>query len=143
MVEIKHGSFGSSTPQKKEEKVADLRSLVELGCVRDSVKIGEMSFELRSLSALEKVEAAKSLGEAPDPTQIFELNVLLLSMSIETVNGVPLEHLYEGAETDNVLVARQNVLRNLQSSVLGALMRCHNDINERADAQFNPEQVKN
>lgn len=145
MTEIKHATFGSSVGQKKEEekKIVDLRSLIELGCVRDSVLIGDLKFEMRSLSALEKVEAAKSLGESPDPTKIFELNILLLAMAIESVNGIPLEQLYEGEQTNNVLAARQNVLRNLQSSVLGALMKCHNQINDRADAQFDVEQVKN
>lgn len=145
MVEIKHKTFGAGGHQPEEKKmdVADLRSLIELGCVRDSVTIGNMTFELRSLSAVENMEAAKFLGENPDAEKVFELNVLLLSMAIESVNGTPLESLYEGEQTPNVLVARQSVIRQLHGSVLGALMKCHHDISTKANSQFSGEQVKN
>lgn len=142
MAEIKHGTFGSYGKTEDEKKKVDLRSLIELGCVKEIVSINGIKFELRSLSATEKMEASKFLGTDADPEKLFNFNILLLSMAVDKVNDVPLEELYEGEPTNNILAARQYIIRQLQSSVLSKLLESYANLVERADSQFTADQVK-
>lgn len=157
MVEMKHGVFGSigkteSKPEQPEQPAkptakTDLRSLVELGCIRDNVSIGDMTFTLRSLNSSERMAAMNMVGEEDlKPQQLFDFNVLILSMAVETVNGVPLEQVFlNGGGDPNVdpVEAKKAIVANMQHSVIARLIQSYNSITERADAQFTAEQVKN
>lgn len=148
MVELKHGVFGGVRSPKEETQeptkmaTPDLKSLVELGCVRDEIAIGDMRFAMRSLSAAESVEINRRATEATqDPQKLFELNIFVLALSIDTVNGVPLEDF--GEPSDNILAARQRVISQLQGPVLSKLLDCYVELTKRAGSQFSAEQVKN
>ena len=145
MAEIKHGTFGSSEPlELKKERIAapDLRSVIELGSLTDRVTIGNMTFELRSLNTLERLKAAEFLGDSPDSKKLFDLNVLILAMSINSVNGVPLENLIEHAE-GSILEKRREVVSQLQPATMSKLLDFYTTVTNRADGQFTAEQVKN
>lgn len=155
MVELKHNVFGSTGTQPAQQQVEDssekkpmanldLRSLIELGCVKDELVIGDMTFRMRSLNVSERREIGTFLGDLEnlDPDKLFDSNMLILAMSIEAVNDQPLESLYDGAPVD-ALTAKRVLLSNMQNSVLTKLLDFYTEISDRADAQFTPDQVKN
>lgn len=145
MAEIKHGTFGSSEPlESKRERISapDLRSVIELGSLTDKITIGSMTFELRSLNTLERLKAGDFLGENPDAKRLFDLNVLILAMSINSVNGVPLENLLEDTE-GSVLEKRRTIVSQFQPATMGKLLDFYTKVTDRADGQFTAEQVKN
>jgi len=149
MTEIKHSTFGSSKGHSKEKqnpqqqiKEADLGSLIELGCIKEDVVIGNLSFKMRSLSSTERLMAADYIDEYADVEKLFSFNKMILSMAIDSVNGTPLENFYDGPDNLDVLSKRMEVMGKLQSPVIAVLLEAYDKITDRCDAQFNVEQVK-
>lgn len=143
-MEIKHKTFGSvsSEPEVKQMAQPDLRSLIELGCIKDETEIGGMVFRMRSLNASERFELAERLGSDPTPQSLFDCNLRLLAHSIEAVNGVKLEDFYTGKGEGDLLAVRCSILASLQTPVINKLFDFYQQITERCDAQFGLEQVK-
>lgn len=152
MAELYHGTFGASAGRKPEPPApapqkmadADLRSLIELGCVRDDIKIGEAVFTLRTLNISERLSAMNFLGENPDQQKMFEFNLLVLSLSLEAMNGVPVETLHprHGEDLEPAMLKRDLISR-MQPVVLNKLVDFYAQITERGEAQFSAEQLKN
>lgn len=145
MTELKHSTFGTVSTQKKEEKFMntnDLQSLIELGCIRDNVKIGDKVFGMRSLNAMERLELSKFIGKDPTAEKLFIFNAKLLAIAIETVNNIPFENFNNNSELDPIS-RKQELISVMQSPVLGRLLEFYNSITQRCDAQFTVEDVKN
>jgi hypothetical protein len=121
----------------------DLRSLIELGCIKEEIKIGEMTFILRTLNASEKFDLASILGDNPDASKMFDLNLHILAQSIETVNGQKLEDLHPNKDSGEPLLLKKQIISAMQTSVIQKLTEFYSQITERADAQFSVEQIKN
>jgi len=155
MVEMKHKVLGTVGAPKEQEKKPelpamtdiDLKSLIELGCVRDSVQIGNLSFTMRSLNAAEKLLLADLT--APDKTdaELFAFNAKMLAISIESVNGKPFESLHpsyapkmsESEKTD----IKVDLISAMQTPAIAMLLEFYQTISDRCEAQFTVEQVKN
>ena len=67
----------------------DLRSLIEVGCIRDEETIDGIVFKLRSLTSSERIELSQFPTETTD--EKWRLNYQMLAYSVEYVNGKPLE----------------------------------------------------
>jgi hypothetical protein len=150
MPEMKHSVFGTSgvpsVPKEPEQKenvsLNDLQSLVELGCVRDEIKIGEKTFGLRSLNITERKDLSEFLGNDESEQHIFEFNIKLLAMSVETVNGIPLENFHNNIDLDPT-IRKQELISVMQTPVVAKLLTFYNEIMGRCDKQFDLEEVKN
>lgn len=150
MTDLKHGVFGSANPQQRQEepkeepKMADLRALIELGCIKDSIEVAGMTFVMRTLGEKEKLDVSQILlsKEVPDAKELFEFNVRVLASSIVSVNGVSLENMHPELEGDP-LAKKMEILSNMQSPVLGKLLEFYETITKRCDDQYSAEEVKN
>lgn len=149
-MELRHKSFGAvGTPQQQEEHkelapVDDLQSLIELGCIKDLIQLGTLSFQMRSLNATERVELGKFLGDSPSSDTLFQFNIKILALSIELVNGKPLETFHPNFKPNtDVIKLREEIISSMQAPVIARLLEFYNAIAERSDAQFGPEQIKN
>lgn len=148
MVELRHKVLGTvGAPIEKQEDVepiapADLQSLIELGCIKEEVKVGTFVFVLRSLSASERMSLAKEFNQEMSDQELFTFNLKLLSMAIESVNGQPLESLHPNPDGDE-LSTKMDLVAALQTPVITKLIDTYTKIMERCDKQFGMEQVKN
>lgn len=147
--DLKHNVFGSSNPKQQEEKregprKADLRSLIELDCIKDSIEIGGMVFLMRSLGEKEKLDLAQIIltKETPEAKELFEFNITVLANSIISVNGVPLESMHPEQEGD-IITRKMDILSSMQSPVVGKLIEFYDVISKRCDEQYTAEEVKN
>jgi hypothetical protein len=120
----------------------DLKSLIDLGCIRDSINIGNTIFVMRTLNVSERISLSSFIGEDQDTQKQFDFNVKLLAIAIETVNGKLLEELHPDTEKDSIL-AKIDLLSAMQPPVLAKLLEFYTEITKRADTQFTLEQVKN
>ena len=150
MAEIKHNVFGSSTGKRPEPEKqmadVDLRSLIELGCIKEEVDVGGMKFVLRTLNASERLGLIDMMGDVTAATvqRIFEFNVYILALAIESVNGKPLEDLHPDKRPDSdVVKLKRDLLMIMQSPIISKLMEFYTVITERSDGQFTAEQIKN
>lgn len=144
MVELFHKSLGSVKSEQKENiSNIDLQSLIELGCIKDSKKIGGIEFVMRSLSAAENMELQKNYPKEPTDEQFFDLNLRILAMSIEKVNGQNLEVLHPDKSRTDVMDKRIEILAAMQISVLNELLGFYIDLKTRSNKDFGVEQIKN
>lgn len=143
MVEIRHKTLGVIGAEKEEPmKITDLQSLIELGCIKEEVEIGNFKFVLRSLSASERISLSKEISEESKENEMFDFNVKVLAMAIESVNGKPLEELYPDNYND-ALKAKMNIIASLQTPIISKLISVYSSLIDKCDKQFTLGQVKN
>lgn len=150
-MELKHKTFGSVSDGQSDQAETkampqnDLESLIELGCIKEEVTIGNLTFILRSLNATERIELAKLIGDNPTTESVFAFNTKLLALAIQSVNGRPLEEFYPAEHTKglDIMTQRCNIISSMQSPVINKLLDCHTSLTKRCDSQFDTEQVKN
>ena len=148
MAEIKHPTFGVGNVKVAPEQVPaklgedDLKSLIELGCLREEFEVGEKKFVIKTLNASERLQVSKK--EAGDLSEIDLLGVQceILSLAIESINGRPLED-YHPNENMDPLERRKEILAHMQSPVIMELLAKFIEITNKADGQFSVEAVKN
>jgi hypothetical protein len=153
MAELYHGTFGASggkreqpAPEIQKPKMSDidLKSLIELGCIRDDIAIGDIVFTMRSLNISERLEMLSFLGTDPAAQKMFEFNMQVLAMSVEAANGKRLETLHPRFEESSDPVAlKRELITAMQPVVLNRLMDFYGKITERSENQFSAEQIKN
>lgn len=144
MAELRHriGVVNPQVEQKEQISVDDLQSLIELGCVKEEVVIGNLTFRMRSLNATERMELAKLIGDNPNADTLFYFNMKLLALSIESVNGKKLEELHSKYGSADVLSLKEEIISNMQAPVIAKLLSAYNKIAERCDSQFDVELIK-
>ncbi len=165
MVELTHKTLGSVGAQKKQETPKnqepmtndDLKSLIELGAIIDTVDIGGSVFKMRSLSSAERLSLASiadndlvaggnadnDLVAGGNAEQIFDFNTKLLAVAITSVNGTPLELLHPDGITGDPVTLKTDIIKSLQTPVINKLLEFYQTITDRCDSQFTAEQVKN
>lgn len=146
MTEIKHKILGTvgtvDIEEPKKMATADLKSLIELGCIKDTVEIEGFAFTMKSLGATERLELSKKFGTGDlSGEEQFDFNNHLLAMAIESVNGQPLEILHPREQ--DPFKARIEIISALQSPVINKLLEFYAGVMNRCDSQFELEQIKN
>lgn len=130
----------AAMPQPQPQ-MANLRSLIELGKVRDTITIGGMEFAMETLNDDEQQMVFKRAGEQTGADSFMELRRLVVAMSVTSVNGRPMESLVPGEREP--LDKRMAVVRSMQGHVVEKLYEFHDVLLERAQQEISPEQVKN
>jgi len=126
---------------KPQPQMADLRSLIELGKVRDTVTIGGMTFAMETLTDDEQQAVFKRAGDQTGADSFMELRRIVVAMSVTAVNNQPLESLVAGDQSP--LDKRMAVVSNMQGHVVEKLYEFHDVLLGRAQQEIDPEQVKN
>jgi len=145
MSQVTHNVFGSvgtaSAQEKQADPNVDLKSLIELGCIRDSKKIGDMTFYLKTLNLVDRVRLTSTL--TPDSTreEFVDFQINLLASAIENIDGKTLESLHPD-QTMDPFKRKVDIVAAFQSPVTNALMRLYDEMLKRCDAQYDLEQIK-
>jgi hypothetical protein len=178
MVEISNPTFGKSKasrmakPDKKvskqEEKpvvqelekvekpmkIIDLRSLIELGKITDTITIGPMTFEMETLDdddqelLFASVAKKESIGE----DSFVELRRMAVALSIKSVNGRPMEDLISFKEMGKELKSDKEteiiekkvfIVRSMQFQIVDMLYDFYDSLLKRSKQKVDTEQVKN
>lgn len=148
MTELRHKTLGTVGARMDQEETkepiapADLQSLIELGCVKEEIEVGGFAFLLRSLSATERMALSKEFNSELSDQELFQFNLKLLAMAIESVNGQPLESLHPQPSGEE-LTMKMDIVASLQTPVITKLIDAYGKIMDRCDRQFGLEQVKN
>lgn len=114
-----------------EEKPAELLSLeqlIKIGRVEEVVEIASFKFKLVTLSSVENAEVISLTSNIKEDDQRFGvLRNEILARAIESVNDVPFESFYKGAETGKIK-KREQVLRLLQQTVVNSLWEAYDKV---------------
>jgi len=156
---ITHDTFGSSNPNKKEPQPmtrGDLFQLLELGRLENEIKIGQILFKMKTLSAIELSSIYKEFGEdltemeGKDLSEVFvtknsrylKLSSTILAYSIISVNDAPLESFVDTDEEGDIVTLKKNIIANFQWPVIHSLMEFYNNLIGKANAEFGEELKK-
>ncbi len=153
MAEIKHETFGSvgepNTPKPiiapiqkhiAPEKIDafDFRSLVELGRVQDSIKIGNFTFEMATLDDVLQSRAYSILQNDPEKVT---LRRIIIALALLTINGKEPEKIVkiEGTSEEK----RLYLVGSLQGSVAEKLIDFYDKLLDRSQKEVTEDIVKN
>ena len=159
-MKITHEIFGSSNPNMQEQSVKqpmsrnDLFQLLELGRIEDELKIGEVVFKLKTLSAIELSNVYKTFSDIAnmdekdanailekDRSQYLSLSSTILANAIISVNGVPMEKMVN-EENEDPISLKKDIIANFQWPVIHKLMNFYTEIAAKAGAEFGEELKK-
>lgn len=149
MSPLEHKSFKSmnTTQEKPQNSNDDLRSLIELGCIIDSISIGGKTFELKTMNAFERMQLVGTLSDDVTSEEMFDFNNRLLASVVKSVNGKSLECLHPQydpqAEDDIKFRLKVGIIEKMHVPVINKLLDFHEELMKRSETQFETEQVKN
>jgi len=152
MTKIEHKTFGSvgmSSVKKVEEIEVEtspenaLRSLIELGSIKEEKVIFGKSFKMRTLNASERLSLTKILGNDPNHETLFNFNVNVLAYSIESIDNKTLESYHpDYNKNSNIIELRCQIIEAFQPSLINSLLDFYNDITSKSDKQYTIDEIK-
>ncbi len=145
MTQVINNVFGS-VGQKEEVKPNpndSLRSLIELGAIKDSFVVGGQKFNLKTPSLVERVRMASFVSGKENITlqEFVDFKINILAHVIDNVNGIPLENLHPEKEMD-ALKRKIDIIATFQGPLIDVLFNLYQDMLSRCDAQFGLDSIK-
>lgn len=113
----------------------DLSQLVYLGRLEEDFEVAGYTFKLRTLTEAESTEATAGAAHITDElTRFSQWRVQVLARAIVSVDGAPLEALYQGAEqTLSSTDKKLNILKTWQPALVTSLFVHYCNMLERSD----------
>lgn len=132
------------TPQYAPEELKDLKELILLGRVSSKVQFDGFEFELTTLRNSEKKAAVGRLSKIDSRDRPLFVRQFTLAYSIKSINGAPLESLYEmfcpDGETEDVIDQRVEILDEMQSVLVEALYLEYEKLVQQSINTFSDEE---
>tara|TARA_B100000131_G_scaffold301791_1_gene324319 strand:- start:1222 stop:1686 length:465 start_codon:yes stop_codon:yes gene_type:complete len=125
----------------------NLRDLVFLGSVEDTVRIGNFEFKIRTLNGKQQKAALSLTMQKDDDERLAVLRSAILASAIVSVNGAPLESAYEDLNPDGPnlsdLDKKISVVESLQTSVVDRLYLRYDELTKLANDDVEEDALKN
>ena len=100
----------------------DIRELIFLGRIEETFEEFGFTWAVHTLNGKENSEAMAAVQHLDGLAQLNQLRIEVLSRAIGTINGQPLETLYQGSDPNaSIATKRREVMGSLQSPVLNKL----------------------
>ena len=121
----------------------DLKSLIYLGRLIKTVKIGGFSFEISTLTTSQQRDVMSTIMSDGDATQrMLDIKPLTMSYAVTSINGVDLETLCEDSSITTPQDRRLEVMMNLQSVLLEKLYLEYDKLVVRSGKDVGIEDLK-
>jgi hypothetical protein len=121
----------------------DLKSLIYLGRLVKTVKVGGFSFEITTLTTTQQKDVMRTIMTDGDATErMLDIKPLTMSYSVVSVNGVDLEALCEDSSLTRLEDRRLDVIMNLQSVLLEKLYREYDELVTRSGKDIGIDDLK-
>lgn len=135
---------GSDTTAADEESVSisDLKELIFLGKMRKVVQISGFKFVVTTLSSRQQRELVQSIMKADAANRVVDIKPLTISHCLESINGVPVEDLYDGVTVKSVGEARMGVIAELQATLIDRLYKVYEELQEASNKHVGLEEIK-
>jgi len=126
-------------PQQIEQLQSDLSLLVFAGRIEEEVVVSGFKFKMTTLTSGEQEDFLAALAlvtTKDDLVKLGQLRLQILARSIRTVNGVPLEQLYQGVGATNSIDKKIAFLKSTQMSLVLKLFDIYQGMLERSEKVF-------
>ena len=138
-------SVGEQVEHRNNDLLAldDLKNLIFLGCLSETVKVGGFSFEVSTLTTAEQRDVMKRIMTDGNATErMLDVKPLTMAFAAKKVNGVPLETLSSLPESEPDIDRRLDVMMQLQSVVIERLYQVYDDLVTRSGKEIGIEDLK-
>lgn len=131
--------------EKKPMPLPNLRSLVELGKIRDHITIGGLRFEMETLDDDAQREIFKRMVDDDDTSvgadSFVRLRRLTVALALTKLNDQAFEDVMSGKE--DAIDKKVAIVSKMQDSVVEKLFDFYNNLLEQGQEKIAPDQVKN
>ena len=117
----------------KEEEIDvlslnNLRELIFLGEMRDSIEIAGFKFEITTLTTRQQRDVMRTVMKFDQVDRILDMKPVTVSYVVKTINGVPIEDLCEDDTIEEIEDRRLAVVMNMQSTVIERLYQAYDKL---------------
>ena len=121
----------------------DLKSLIYLGRLSETLNIDGFSFEISTLTTAQQRDVMTSIMSDENTTQrMLDIKPLTLSYSIRSINGVKLEDICDDDSITELESRRLNVVMSLQSTLVERLYVEYDNLVTRSGKNVGIEDLK-
>ncbi len=121
----------------------DLKSLIFLGALTETIKIGGFSFEVSTLTTTQQRDVMRTImSEGGVQERMLDIKPLTMAYAVTSVNGVPLEDLCEDPDQVTIEGKRLKVMMQMQSVVIERLYQVYDALVTRSGKDVGIELLK-
>lgn len=120
-----------------------LEDLIFLGRISKVVSVGNLSFEVSTLTHDENTALMKSLYGFEGGADLFTIRSLTLAHAIRKVNGMPLDAIDIDGEFSSVYSKKLAILNSMQKSIIEKLHDDFVELSEESEKNLSGEEIKN
>lgn len=120
----------------------DLRDLIFLGKLRETVDISGYKFVVTTLTAAQQKEIMVRVMQFDQVERILDIKPISIAYVLETVNGVPLEELCEDDSLESDVDRRFSVVMSMQSVVVEKLYQTYEKLVKLSNEEVGLEDLK-
>ena len=128
---------------KPAKHTSMLEDLLFLGRSTEQVKVGEILFDISTLTQKETSELMKRVYASEDASDLFTIRVLTLAYAVKEVNGTPLEDVDVGdVSYGSDFEKKLDILMNMQKNVVEKLHDAYLDLVEKSDGLLDDPEAR-
>lgn len=121
----------------------DLKSLIYLGRLSETVMINGFSFEISTLTTAQQRDVMTTIMSDVDSTKrMLDIKPLTLSYAVSSINGVKLEDICDNDSLTDIIDRRLDVIMNLQSTVVERVYTDYDELVTRSSKDVSAENLK-
>ena len=113
-------------------QLPELRNLLFFGKIREQVNIGGYIFELTTLTNKQQRSLISRLVKMDDEGKLLSIKPMTLAESLISVNGLPLEDLYDGDQELSDIDLKLEVISDMQYTLVERLFEEYEKINKKS-----------
>lgn len=122
--------------QENEKKKALEKILLFRKPFTKEIEIKESLFKLKILNANDNDAVFEHVMNLNENEQVSRTPIMILAASLLSVNDIPVEELYDGPETDDVLYKKYHEISRWPAPLTKSLQRAYNKFSGDMDKEF-------
>jgi len=123
-------------------ELADLKNLVFLGRLRETVDIAGYKIVITTLTANQQKEIMRNVMKIDQVDRLLDIKPITVAYVTESINGVPLEELCEDNSITDSIDRRISVVNNMQAVLVEKLYQVYEKLVVAANEEVGLEDLK-
>lgn len=133
MEQVLHDPF---MEQEEEKRKALEKILLFRKPFTKNIIIKDSTFTLKILNANDNDAIFERVMQLNENEQVSRTPIMVLSAALMSVNGIPIEDLYEGEPNDDILYKKYYEISRWPAPLTKALTRAYNEFSTNMDKEF-------
>jgi len=122
--------------------LSDLKDLVFLGRLRETVDIAGFKIVVTTLTASQQKEVMRNVMKIDQVDRLLDIKPMTIAYVVESINGVPLEELCEDDSIKETVDRRVSVVNSMQAVLVERLYQVYERLVVAANEEVGLEDLK-